>query len=201
MDNLVQIWQRIRTLPVIPSVWDETGLLEATRIPVAVVFLQYGSLFTLPENVQKLRSAHPEVHICFHIDLAAGIAADETGVKWLKGIGVNGVISTKPSLIEAAKKLEMTAILRVFIQDSRSVRRAVQMSLRCHPDALDALPGPAVPEILPDLRESLHQPVIAGGLIRHERQVRQLLQAGCRAVGTSSPALWALNATLRGDFR
>ncbi|MFZ5825277.1 MAG: glycerol-3-phosphate responsive antiterminator [Bacillota bacterium] len=198
---MAQIWQRIRTLPVIPSVWDDKGLLEATRIPVAVVFLQYGSLFTLPENVQRLKSAHPEAHICFHIDLAAGIAADETGVRWLKEIGVNGIVSTKPSLIEAAKKLGMTAILRVFIQDSRSVRRAVQMSLRCHPDALDALPGPAVPEIMPDLRESLHQPVIAGGLIRHERQVRQLLQAGCRAVGTSSPDLWRLNASFRDETR
>ena len=198
---MAQIWQHIRTLPVIPSVWDDRGLLKATQIPVAVVFLQYGSLFTLPENVQKLRAAHPEAHICFHIDLAAGLAADETGARWLKEIGVNGIISTKPSLIEAAKKLELTAILRVFIQDSRSVRRAVQMALRCRPDALDALPGPAVPEILPDLRESLHQPVIAGGLIRHERQVQQLLQAGCRAVGTSSPDLWALNASFRNESR
>lgn len=186
---------------MIPSVWDDKGLLRVTRIPVAVVFLQYGSLFTLPDNLRRLKSGHPDAHVCFHIDLADGIAADETGVRWLKEAGINGIISTKPSLVEAARKLEMSAILRVFIQDSRSVRRAVQMALRCNPDALDALPGPAVPEVIGDLRESLHQPVIAGGLVRHERQVRQLLQAGCRAVGTSSPELWALNATFRAETR
>jgi glycerol uptake operon antiterminator len=197
----INIWQRLRTLPVIPSVWDEKGLLQITRIPVAMVFLQYGSLFTLPDNCLKIKSAHLDAQVLFHIDLADGIAPDETGVKWLKEIGMSGIISTKPSLVEAAKKLGMMAILRVFIQDSRSVRRAIQLSLRCKPDALDALPGPAVPEVIGDLRGSLSQPVIAGGLIRRESQVRELLQAGCRAVGTSSAALWALNSLLRTEAK
>lgn len=195
------IWHRISALPVIPSVWDDKGLQQVTRIPVAVVFLQYGSLFSLPENCRRIKSVHPDAQVFFHIDLADGIAADATGIQWLKEIGLDGVVTTRPALVDAAKKANLGAILRVFIQDSRSVRRAIQMALRCHLDALDALPGPAVPEVIGDLRESLPQPVIAGGLVRRESQVRELLRAGCRAVGTSAPELWALNSTYRAEAR
>lgn len=190
---MAAIWQRMRQYPVIPSVWDQKGLEQVTRIPVAAVFLQYGGLFTLAEMCKTIRSSHPEASVFFHVDLAEGIAADATGIRFIASTGLQGIVTTKPALVEAAKKIGLLAILRVFIQDSRSLRRAVQLSLRCAPDALDVLPGPVVPEVFGDLREHLSQPIVAGGLIRQEEQVRQLLKAGCRGVGTSLPDLWALN--------
>jgi len=190
---MASIWQRLQTHPVVPAVWDDNGLAQAARVPVAAIFLQYGSIFTLQEACRRLKQARRDATIFFHIDLAEGIAADEAGVRFAKGAGVDGILTTKPSLVEVARSAGLATVLRVFIQDSRSLRRAVQMSLRCGPDALDVLPGPVVPEVLTDLRESLSQPVIAGGLIRRESQVRDLLRAGCRAVDTSSQELWALN--------
>jgi len=194
---MASIWQRLQHHPVVPVVWDAAGLLEASRSPVAAVFLQYGSISNLQESCRRLKQARREAKIFFHIDLAEGIAADEAGVRFARGAGVDGILTTKPSLVEAAKNAGLATVLRVFIQDSRSLRRAVQLALRCGPDALDALPGPVVPDVMADLRESLSQPIIAGGLIRREGQVRALLQAGCRAVDTSNQELWALNAVLQ----
>jgi glycerol uptake operon antiterminator len=194
---MAAIWQRLRQCPVIPSVWDDKGLEAVTRTPVAAVFLQYGGLFTVADMCKTIRSTHPDASVFFHIDLAEGIAADETGVKFIASSGAQGIVTTRPALVEAAKKAGLQAVLRVFIQDSRSLRRAVQLSMRCGPDALDVLPGPVVPEVIGDLREHLAQPIIAGGLIREEEQVKQLLKAGCRAVGTSQPSLWSLNKIYR----
>ncbi|HWI51960.1 MAG TPA: glycerol-3-phosphate responsive antiterminator [Symbiobacteriaceae bacterium] len=188
---------RLKRCPVIPSVWDDKGLEQVTRIPVSVVYLQYGGLFTIAEMSERIHAVHPDASVFFHIDLAEGIAADETGVRYIASCGVQGILTTKPALVEAAKKNGLPAILRVFIQDSRSLRRAVQLAQRCGPDALDVLPGPVVPEVIGDLKEHLSQPIVAGGLIRNEEQVLTLLKAGCRAVGTSKPALWALNVAFR----
>ncbi|HLN63464.1 MAG TPA: glycerol-3-phosphate responsive antiterminator [Symbiobacteriaceae bacterium] len=194
---MAAVWQKLRQCPVIPSVWDDKGLEQVTRIPVTAVFLQYGGLFTVPDMANAIRSVHPDATVFFHIDLADGIAADETGVRFIARSGLQGIVTTRPALVEAAKKIGLAAVLRVFIQDSRSLRRAVQLAQRCGPDALDVLPGPVVPEVIGDLREHLSQPIIAGGLIREEEQVRDLLKAGCRGVGTSQPDLWALNKLFR----
>lgn len=197
IEGMAGIWSRLRQCPVIPSVWDNKELEQVTRIPVAAVFLQYGGLFTLPDMSRTIRHVQPDASVFVHIDLADGIAADETGVRYIARSGLQGIVTTRPALIEAAKKSGLLAILRVFIQDSRSLRRAVQLSLRCAPDALDVLPGPAVPEVIGDLREHLSQPIIAGGLVRQESQVRELLKAGCRGVGTSQVDLWQLNEGFR----
>lgn len=199
--GMAPLGPRLRRCPVIPSVWDDKGLEQVTRIPVTVVYLQYGGLFTIAEMSRAIHLVHPDASVFFHIDLAEGVAADETGVRYIASCDVQGILTTKPALVEAAKKNGLPAILRVFIQDSRSLRRAVQLAQRCGPDALDVLPGPVVPEVIGDLREHLAQPIIAGGLIRKEEQVLALLKAGCRGVGTSQPDLWALNFAFRDVAR
>ncbi|HWI60637.1 MAG TPA: glycerol-3-phosphate responsive antiterminator [Symbiobacteriaceae bacterium] len=194
-------WNDLRTSPVIPVVWDDKGLAQILRIPVAFVYLQYGSVFTLADTCARIKQVHPNARVFFHIDLAEGIAADEIGVKFVHACGCDGIVTTKPALIEAGKKEGLETVLRGFIQDSRSLKRTIQVGLRCTPDALDILPGPVLPEVMSDLTRSLSQPVLGGGLIRREAQVLDLLRIGCRGVSSSTQELWALNGTSRFDLR
>jgi len=186
-------WRHLQPCPIIPVVWDEKGIERTTRIPVAFVYLQYGSIFTLEETCRRIKDGRPHVKIFFHIDLADGIAADETGVRFAKACGVDGLVTTRPTLIEAGKRHGLETVLRAFLQDSRSLRRTIQISQRCMPDGLDLLPGPVLPEVMSDITKVLSQPVIGGGLVRRPEQVRDLLKAGCRAISTSSTELWRLN--------
>lgn len=194
-------WKTLQSCPVIPVVWDTKSLDLISRIPVAFVYLQYGSIFTLQENCRRIKDVQPHARVFFHIDLADGIAADETGVKFVHACGVDGIVTTRPTLIEAGKSLGLETVLRAFLQDSRSLRRTIQIGQRCGPAGLDILPGPVLPEVLGELSKSLSQPVIGGGLIRRPEQVRNLLKAGCRAVSTSSPELWALNTTFQAKAK
>ena len=186
-------WRHLKQCPIIPVVWDEKGIEHVARIPVTFVYLQHGSIFTLEETCRRIKQRQPHAHIFFHIDLAEGIAADETGVRFTKTCGVDGLVTTRPTLIEAGKRHGLETVLRAFLQDSRSLRRTIQISMRCSPDGLDLLPGPVLPEVMGEIAQHLSQPVIGGGLVRRPEQVRDLLKAGCRAVSTSLPALWSLN--------
>ncbi|MEW8977982.1 MAG: glycerol-3-phosphate responsive antiterminator [Symbiobacterium sp.] len=186
-------WRQLESYPVIPVVWDDHGIEEILHIPVAFVYLQDGSIFSLEETCRRIKSHQPHARIFFHIDLAAGIAADEAGVRFAKTCGIDGLVTTRPSLIEAGKKYGLETVLRAFLQDSRSLRRTLQLCQRCMPDGLDLLPGPVLPEVMDEITSVLSQPVIGGGLVRRPEQVWSLLRAGCRAVSTSTPALWALN--------
>ncbi|MBE3584538.1 MAG: glycerol-3-phosphate responsive antiterminator [Limnochordaceae bacterium] len=182
-------WRHLQSCPIIPVVWDEKGIERVLRIPVAFVYLQYGSIFTLEETCRRIKESRPEARIFFHIDLADSIAADETGIRFAKARGVDGLVTTRPTLNEAGKRYGLETVLRAFLQDSRSLRRTIQIGLRCMPDGLDLLPGPVLPEEMGDIAKSLSQPVIGGGLLRSPEQVRVLLKAGCRAISTSSQEL------------
>lgn len=188
-------WKSLQSCPVIPVVWDAKSLDLITRIPVAFVYLQYGSIFTLAETCKRIKQTHAHARVFFHIDLGDGIAADETGVRFAHTCGVDGIVTTRPTLIEAGKSMGLETVLRAFLQDSRSLRRTIQVGQRCGPDGLDILPGPVLPEVIGELSKSLPQPVIGGGLVRRPGQVKDLLKIGCRAVSTSSPELWAMNTT------
>lgn len=186
-------WKHLDSCPIIPVVWDEKGIERISRIPVSFVYLQYGSIFTLEETCLRIKGIHPHAKIFFHIDLADGIAADETGVRFAKTCGIDGLVTTRPTLIDAGKRHGLETVLRAFLQDSRSLRRTIQMGLRCGPDGLDLLPGPVLPEVMGDIARKLDLPVIGGGLVRRPEQVQELLKAGCRAISTSTPELWDLN--------
>lgn len=194
-------WKNLQTAPVIPVVWDEQSFAQLARVPVAFVYLQQGSIFNLEANCRRIKESHPNAKVFFHVDFAQGIAADETGVKFVHDCGVDGIVTTRPTLIEAGKSLGLETVLRAFIQDSRSVKRTIQLGQRCRPDGLDILPGPVLPEVIGELSKSLPQPIIGCGLIRREEQVHELLRAGCRAISTSSQELWTFNGKLAAAKR
>lgn len=184
------LWQRLRQYPVIPAVWDPAGLRQALRVPVAAIWLQHGSVLDLPATRAQIRAAHPDAPVLFHLELAQGLAADAHGVRFARSAGLDGIITTRPHLVEAAREAGLLAVLRAFLQDSRAVRRVTEMAARCGPDALDLLPGPAVAEVVAELRQAVDMPVLASGLIRGEDMAGRLLAAGCRGMTTSFPPLW-----------
>lgn len=55
--------------------------------------------------------------------------------------GVDGVITTKPSLIKVIKNEGLIAIQRLFMLDSRSLETGIKSILEDKPHAVEIMPG------------------------------------------------------------
>ena len=140
----------------------------------------------------KVKKAHEAGKLLFvHIDLAKGIGKDESGIRFLKRVGVDGVISTKVGLIRISKEMGLHTVLRFFIVDSQSVATTVEAVRSAKPDLIEIMPG-IVPKIVGRLKGMVSIPIVAGGLIETEEETREMLKAGAFAVSTGNRDLWRL---------
>lgn len=187
-----RILAHLRQYPVIPALWQPEMVRDLSGIPAAIISLQFGSILDIGEVCGRVRDGR-DAAIFIHIELIKGLGSDRYALEYVRQCGAEGIITTKPFLIESCKDVGLMSILRVFVEDSRSLRRAIDITRKTGPSAVDVLPGPVVPEIIGELRASIRQPIIAGGLIKSEEQVKHLLSIGCLAVSTSHKNLWQFN--------
>jgi glycerol uptake operon antiterminator len=113
-----------------------------------------------------------------HIDLVNGLSNDEAGLRYVATLNrIEGIVTVRHHLAGLARKLGLMSIVRLFLQDGRAVERGLQVIEKSHPDAVELLPGVAVPVVAERFRD-LPIPFIAGGFIRTPQIVQQLLSCG-----------------------
>lgn len=128
--------------------------------------------------------------IIFHIDLINGIHNNEYGTEYIcQEFKPHGLISTKGNVIQKAKQNGVLSIQRMFLIDSRGLKKTLNMIQKVQPDYVEVLPG-IVPEMIQEIKETIDIPLFAGGLIRSREEVKRALQAGAAAVTTSEKKLW-----------
>ena len=182
----------LETHPVIPAVRGDAALRLALQSSAPALFLVSSSILTLEDSVAACREADKAAFV--HVDLADGLGHDEAAARWcVERLRVDGVISTRPSLLKAASDLGAMTVQRLFLMDSTSFERGKRLLKANPPDMAEIMPGIA-PKAVRQLCEVLDSPVIAGGLITEPREIIQALQAGAMAVSAGVPALW--NVTL-----
>ncbi len=138
----------------------------------------------------KTKRAHAVNKLLFiHIDLAKGIGKDESGIRYLVRLGIDGVISTKTNVIKMARELGLLTVQRFFIVDSRSVISAEEAFKSSRPDMIEVMPG-TVCKVIRTLCTVTDIPVIAGGLIESEKEVAEAIKNGASAVSTGKRELW-----------
>lgn len=177
--------------PIIPAVRDIKTIRKPMKIKQAVlIFLLTGSIFDL-ENAMDLAHEYDKI-LMINIDLIKGIAHDKEGIRYLaENCLCDGIISTKGYLIKEAAKNNLMTIQRVFLLDSASLLSAEKTFNSHHADAVEILPGLAAPHFIKKQNESKYNyPVIAGGLIKSQKEVEDLKEAGIFAVSTSDDQLW-----------
>ena len=129
-----------------------------------------------------------------HIDLITGLSSKEVSVDYIcKNIHADGIISTKASMINRAKKLGMYTVLRFFLIDSMAIKNIENLENQHEqlPDVVEVLPG-LMPKILKQICKTSKVPVIAGGLISDKEDVMGALGAGAAAVSTTNQKVWEL---------
>ncbi|HIT53065.1 MAG TPA: glycerol-3-phosphate responsive antiterminator [Candidatus Fimivicinus intestinavium] len=176
--------------PVIAAVKDEQSLEAALASPSEIIFLLCGNIFNLQGIVDRTRQCGKDIYI--HVDLIEGFSRDAVSLRYIaEHIRPTGIISTKSSQIKIAKELGLSAIQRIFIIDSLSMRTAAKTTGLLAPEALEIMPG-IMPKILRELSAELETPLIAGGLITEKEDVISALGAGALGVSTTNPNIWTL---------
>lgn len=178
----------LRRAPVIAAVRDQARLQWALKTPVRVIFLLGGDMFSLPGLVSLAQAQGRLVFV--HMDLMDGFSRDAAGVRLVaKTIRPTGILSTRGQLLKAAADEGLQTVLRIFMVDSSSMETGERMVRSYRPDLVEIMPGLLVRAIM-QFRQRVDVPVIAGGMVDRESDVRRALEAGAYAVSTSAEALW-----------
>ena len=176
---------------VVAAVRTEAQLRQAVLSPVAAIFLLQGDINVLKDYVDFARGHGKPVFP--HLDLMGGIAGDRAGLEYMaREINPDGIITTRSNLVKAAKKQGLRTIQRLFLLDSLAIETGIHAVQENQPDAVEVMPG-FLPKTIHQLKDRIKLPIIAGGLIDEEEEIRQILAAGAFAVSIGNPKLWCYN--------
>ena len=104
---------------IISATRSDEDFLKAVESYPDVIFDLYPDLMNVSVKVKKSHEAGKKYFV--HMDLAKGIGKDESGMRFLRRIGVDGILSTKLNVIKLAKENGLITVQRFFIVDSQSV--------------------------------------------------------------------------------
>lgn len=135
---------------------------------------------------------HSGKKIIIHLDLIKGLKSDDYAVDYLvNDCEVEGIISIKSSVIDKVKKMGKIAIQRIFIIDTQSYKKSIEVIKSSKPDYIELLPG-CLFKMIARLKENLDVEVIAGGLIETVEEYHQALKSGATSITTSKKELLKL---------
>ena len=182
-----ELLDRLESFPIIAAIRCDRWQ-KALASPAEVLFLLDADILTVRE---KIRQAHEAGKALFvHMDLAEGIGKDRSGLQFLSGCGVDGVISTRAQIIRMAKELGLITVQRFFALDSQGVDSVQEMLRQTNPHFMELMPG-VIPKIIRRFSSGAI-PVIAGGLIETKAEITAALGSGAAAISTGAPKLWEM---------
>lgn len=182
-----KIYTGLEVSPIIAAAKDR-NFDKALQSNVSVIFLLGAKILSIKEQIEAAHKAGKYLFV--HIDLAEGIGKDRFGIEFLARSGVDGILSTKTSLIKAAKDFGLITVQRFFIYDSQGVDNIAEILPSTGPDFVEMMPG-VVGKVIKRFSRC-GTPVIAGGLIETKQEVTGALSNGAFAVSTGKEELWHL---------
>ena len=179
----------LRKEPIIAAIRNVAGIDISTWHNIRVIFVLGGTIFDLQHIVKEAHRYNKLV--LADIDLVKGIGKDKAGVHFLATEShVDGIITTHSNFIQDIQAERLLAVERMFVLDSESLNGGLGIIEKSKPDAVEILPGPILPKIIKRIRSATSIPVIAGGLLTEEKDVREVLAAGAIGVSTSATQLF-----------
>lgn len=186
MEN--EFYSKIRENPIIAAVNNLEKLEKAIKSPCEIIFLLTGSIFNLQELVSRIKDHGKSVYV--HLDLIEGFSRNVCALKYInEKIKPDGIITTKNSLIKAAKEMGLFSIQRLFMLDALSLESGINSIRNIRPDAVEILPG-IMPRVTKIINTEVSIPIITGGLISDKEDVIASIKAGAIGVSTSKEEIW-----------
>ena len=173
---------------IIPAVKSVKDLEKFLRTDIEFCILMGMHISILRSLVERVHKAGKKCML--HIDLINGISRDEYGAEYaIQFIGVDGLVSTKTSVIRVAKKKGVVSIFRIFLIDTYSLDKSIDRTNELKPDYVELLPALAH-NIISSIKERISTEIIGGGLVQSKEDIDKCFEYGMCAVTTSRTDLW-----------
>ena len=183
--------QAVEANPVIAAVKSDEGLRHCLDTDIGIVFTLYGDLGSIENIVKQIKDAGKIAMV--HIDLVNGMQPKEVSLDFIRNrTGADGMITTKYSLVQHAKNLELNTIHRMFMLDSTSMETLDRYSRQdsVQPDIMELLPGTLLPDVIRRANQICRVPVMASGLISRKEEIMNALKNGAISISTTNETLW-----------
>jgi glycerol uptake operon antiterminator len=182
------IIESIRKNPVIAAVRKEEDIEEAVMGRAHNIFILNGDIFNIRKMVESVKEKGKNAFI--HIDFLEGIGRDNRAIDYIAEVIMpSGIISTRSQSIKHAKEKGIFTIQRFFLIDSLSYDTTVKTAHAVQPDLIEIMPA-LMPSVMERICRDLSIPVIAGGLIETQDDIKVVLNSGPIAASTGKKALW-----------
>ena len=182
--NLIE---ELKKYPIIAAVKNEQELENALRTKCRMVFILFGDICSISSISERIKSTGKIAVV--HIDLITGLSSSDVAVQFIaENTKIDGIISTKSSLIKRAYELGLITVQRVFMIDSIALK-VMQHIKHDYADFIEILPG-ALPKVIRSILSNVNINIISGGLVNDFEDVNAILKAGAIAVSTSNKRLW-----------
>ncbi len=187
--SVAELRSRLERNPIIPGVKSLVDVKMAVAQEAPLLFFLTGSIFNLRDAANCCQAKG--TWLFAHVDLLTGIGKDAEGMRFLaREIGVTGILTTRSVLIKAAAKEGLLTVQRVFAVDSDALKTGLELVRSSVPHALEILPALVLPSIAHRLPFAELPPVIAGGLLETQEEVKAVLRTPAVAVSASRPSVW-----------
>lgn len=181
---------QLEDCPIIAAVKDDKGLHQALDTDCQVIFLLYGNVCSIAGLVDQIKTADKMAFV--HIDLVDGLASKEVAVTFIKTVTrADGIISTKPPIVKAAKEQGLMTVQRFFLIDSLALANFKKYMAAGWADMIEVMPA-TMPKMIRQVVQISKVPIIAGGLISDKEDVMLALQSGAVAVSTTNSLVWRM---------
>lgn len=196
MNNHADFFWRLDEHRMIASIKEPKSIEIALELRhrLSGAFLLTGHIGVLKSYVELFQQH--QLPIFLHLDKIGGLSTDAYGLNYLaKVIKPAGIISTKTSVIRAAKKTGMLTIQRFFLVDSEGLQNIASSLAQSPPDIVELMPA-RIPEMIAKVKEMTDLPIITGGLLYEPEQGQQCLDAGAAAISGSRAKIWRANYSI-----
>ncbi|MCZ8510897.1 glycerol-3-phosphate responsive antiterminator [Paenibacillus filicis] len=160
---------------------------------VSGVFLFAGNIGMIKRYVDFYKSHN--LFVFLHMEKIRELQSNRESLEFISNyIKPTGIISTKNTVIQQAKKLNLLTIQRLFLIDFDALHTGMESFQETKPDAIELLPG-LLPDMVATIKKQTDIPIITGWLISTREQMIAPIQKGALAVSTGNPELWGADLT------
>jgi len=176
--------------PIIAGIKNDEDLSMVLDSECKIVFILYGDLLNIDSIVQKIKERGKMAFI--NVDLLEGFSNKEVVVKYLRlHTKADGILSSKASMVKAAKSYGFFTVHRFFLIDSFSFHNLDKQIEISQPDSIEIMPG-CMPKVISWVLKKIDIPVIAGGLVCEKDDVIAALKAGAIAISSTNTEVWSM---------